>query len=184
MSVLPDFESKLSLKFLATLLVSTWVVCACATESATSDDALKVFLKSYLRDPVTKEDRTTRYSVASVSLDDRTPMKLVYISGQQWCGSGGCAALLLKPDQSSFKIIQKFTLVRLPIRVLSTKTAGWHDLAMWVRGGGISPAMVVLRYSGSKYPSNPSTAPSLRSTGLSDKGFDLPLKQEGEALYP
>jgi hypothetical protein len=181
--VISSLELKLSLKVSAVLLVSTWTLGACAAAPATSSDALRIFLQSSLKDPV-GEDRTTRYSVVSVSLDDKTPMKLVYISGQQWCGSGGCTVLLLKSDQSSFRVVQKFTLVQLPIRVLSTTTAGWRDLAFWVRGGGSLSTRVVLRYNGSKYPTNPSTAPSLQSEGLSDEGLDLPLKHEGEVLYP
>jgi hypothetical protein len=179
---LSNFELRFS-KILVALLMSTWALGACGAVPVRSDDVLRVFLQSYLKDP-TSEDSTTRYSTATVSLDGKTPMRLVYISGQQWCGSGGCTALLLTSDRSLFKVIQKFTSVQLPIRVLSTTTAGWHDLAFWIRGGGSSPVMVVLRYDGSKYPSNPTIAPSLDSTGLSDTGVELPLKHQGEALYP
>jgi hypothetical protein len=181
---LSNRRSRIWLKVAASLLIGTWAAYASAAETATSDGALRGFLQDYLKSHGLTEDRTTRYSVASVSLDDKTQMELVYISGQRWCGSGGCTALLLKPEQSSFKIIERFTLVRLPIRVLTEVTNGWHEIAMWVQGGGISGRTVVLRYDGAKYPSNPSTAPTLQSTGLPDSGLDLPLKREGEVLYP
>jgi hypothetical protein len=110
-------------------------------------------------------------------------MYLAYISGQRWCGSGGCAAFILERDHSSFRVIQEFSLARLPITVLPNRTNGWHDLAMWVRGGGItSPYIAVLRYDGSKYPTNPSTAPALQSA--ENTGRELPLKENGDLLYP
>jgi hypothetical protein len=110
-------------------------------------------------------------------------MELVYISGDTWCGSGGCFAVLLKADGSSFEVVQTFTLARLPIRVLPSVTNGWHDLALWVRGGGVPGRVAILRYNGSKYPSNPSMAPALKSNEL-PIGTDLPLEQSGYLLYP
>lgn len=110
-------------------------------------------------------------------------MDLVYISGDEWCGSGGCFAVLLEPNGLSFKVIQKFTLARLPIKILPSLTHGWHDLAMPVQGGGISGHVAVLQYNGSKYPSNPSMAPPLKSNDL-PSGAELPLQQFGDLLYP
>jgi len=130
------------------------------------------------------EDRTTRYSVAQVSINNGPAMKLVYLSGQSWCGSGGCTALLLKEVGMTFKIVNKFTLARLPIHVLPSTTKGWHDMTMPVRGGGVSDRVAILRYNGSRYPGNPSTAPTLSSSKLEDSGTELSLQLSGEPLYP
>jgi hypothetical protein len=164
-------------------LIGAWSACACAAESASNDGGLKLFLQGYLRDRLAMEDTTTRYSVAPVSLDDKTQMEMVYVSGDAWCGSGGCTALLLTRDRSSFEVIQRFSLARLPIRVLPNVTNAWHDMTMPVAGGGIVPGyLALLRHSGRNYPSNPSTA--ARFQGRQDGGRELPLTVQGELLYP
>jgi len=162
----------------------SWQISACAAVPSAGDAALKAFLQENLRGNPQIEDRTTRFVATPVSLDDTTPMELVYVSGQRWCGSGGCTAYLLKQEGSSFKVTQKFTLVRLPIRVLCSKSNGWRDVAMWVRGGGSSGHAVVLRFNGSRYPSNPSLAPAVTSAELAGCGQDLALSGAGESLYP
>jgi hypothetical protein len=169
-------------KLIVVVLVGTWSGLACAAEFVSSDPALKTFLQNYLKDRRGPEDHTTRYSAAPVSLDDRSQMYIVYISGQSWCGSGGCAALLVRQDRSSFEVLQRFTLARLPIRVLPSVTDGWHDVTMPVRGGGETGHIALMRYSGSNYPSNPSTAPALQ--GPQDVGRELALTLQGELLYP
>ncbi len=161
-----------------------WQMSACAAESAVSSVTLKAFLQERFRGEGQIEDRSTRFVAAPVSLDEKTPMELVYVLGQRWCGSGGCTAFLLKPEGSSFAVAQKFTLVRLPIRVLCSKSNGWRDIAMWVRGGGSSGHAVVLHFNGSRYPSNPSVAPAVTSGELAGCGQDLALSGAGEKLYP
>jgi hypothetical protein len=92
-------------------------------------------------------------------------------------------ALLLKPIGSSFEVIDRFTLVWLPIRVLPSKTNGWNDLAMRVQGGGILRGYTaVLKFDGHKYPTNPSVAPKLPAE-LADAGMEVPLKAEGAPVY-
>src|SRR6185312_5883971 len=51
---------------------------------------------------------------------------IVYLTGQEWCGSGGCTTLILEPKGSSYRLISKISLTRLPIRVLRCTTNGWH----------------------------------------------------------
>ena len=168
---------------MALAVVSLGTVSPGNAESQTGEQSLKTFLQSYLRDGLV-EDTTTKFSAASISLDEKTQMELVYLSGKDWCGTGGCTAFLLSRGQSSFKIIQKFTLVRLPIRVLCHRTKGWNDLVMWVRGGGGSGHTTVMRFNGSRYPSNPSSEPVATSAMLADCGQDLSLDGVGERLYP
>jgi hypothetical protein len=171
---------------MAALLVGTLPVGVCIAQGdVQSGIPLQVFLRNYLKDGSSSEDTTTRYSIAPVALHDSMQVILVYITGRRWCGSGGCTALLLKPEgSSSFKVIDRFTLVRLPIRILPSETNGWHDLAVWVEGGGVSPGYAaVLRFDGRKYPTNPSTAPAFNSAGLPDTAITLPLKEDGAFLY-
>ncbi len=50
-------------------------------------------------------------------------------------------------------------LVRLPVLIQDTTTKGWHDLSMFVTGGGITNGhWVILRFDGRRYHQNPSTA--------------------------
>gem|GEM_PF-3000259 len=164
-------------------IASLVIASSSLAESGPSDHALTVFLQGYLRDDQT-QGHTSRFSSAPLLLDEHTPMVFVYLSGPEWCGSGGCTALLIARDKKSFKLVQKFTLVNLPIRVLCSLTNGWHDLAFRVHGGGVSNHPVVLRFNGSRYPSNPSAEPVAESAALAGCGQDLPLGGVGERLYP
>ena len=138
------------------------------------------FLRNYLGG---EQDKTTRYSAAPVTLDTAGHETLVYVTGRSWCGSGGCTALLLRPNNKSFAVLDRFTLVRLPIAVLPSRTNGWHDLAMSVEGGGPVPGrMAILRFDGHRYPNNPSMAPKL-ATDVADGGTKVPLSERGSLLY-
>lgn len=163
------------------LLSVAQMVGVCASHGRGIDEgSVKAFLRGYFKGP---EDKTTRYSAAPVALDARSDEIVVYVTGRFWCGSGGCMALLLRPTNGSFKVINRFTLVRLPIVVLSSKTNGWHDIAMSVEGGGIVPGrMAILRFDGHKYPNNPSMAPKL-TTNLAGAGTKVPLSERGSLVY-
>src|SRR5215469_7969591 len=102
------------------------------------EESLKAFLQNCEGQLSSAAERTTRYTVAFVDLrGDGAKEVIVYLVGPRWCGSGGCTSLLLLPVGPSWKIMSKTTVTQLPIRVLSTKTNGWHDLGVWVQGGGI-----------------------------------------------
>lgn len=163
------------------VLSGAQMISACVAHGRGVDEgSVKAFLRSYFRGP---EDKTTRYSAAPVTLDAKGHEVIVYVTGRFWCGSGGCVALLLRPTDGSFKVIDKFTLVRLPIVVLPSKTNGWHDIAMSVEGGGIVPGrMAILRFDGHKYPNNPSMAPKL-PTRLAGTGTKVPLSEHGSLVY-
>jgi putative lipoprotein len=78
-----------------------------------------------------------------------------------FCGTGDCTMLVFKGTQSGFEFVFRFSLIRGPVLVSETKTHGWRDLIVEVSGGGIAPKQVALKFTGSKYPSNPSMLPSL-----------------------
>jgi hypothetical protein len=93
--------------------------------------------------------------------------------------------LILKPDGALFRVIARTTITRPPIRVLQTTTNGWHDIGVWVQGGGIQPGYTaVLPFNGKAYASNPTVPPARRTT--SDPGGEtlIPEAAAGILLYP
>ena len=92
--------------------VVVFTVCLLLVAQATAqvpsgmEESLKKFLQNYDGNPASADERTTRYSAAFVDLnDDGTSEALVYLSGPEWCGSGGCSLLILRPDGQSWKVI-------------------------------------------------------------------------------
>jgi len=148
-------------------------------------DSLKEFLRKYAIDPYSGEDKTTEYSFAFVSLSGSEKKEvIVYISGQTWCGSGGCIMLILKPTGSSYKIISKITIVRSPIRMLQSTTNGWHDIGVWVQGGGIRHGYeAVLAFNGKKYPGNPSVPPARRLSQKTEGEIVISGQEKTTPLY-
>jgi hypothetical protein len=124
------------------------------------EKSLGKFLQDYLRDPRMGEDRTTRYYPAFVDLkEDGTQAVIVYITGQNWCGSGGCTMLILAPQTSSYRVVARFTITWPPVRVLATKSHGWHGIAIWMQGGGIEPGYEAeFSFNGKTYVSDDKTS--------------------------
>ena len=153
-----------------------WLAQATAQSTSGSEESLKKFLQKFEGNSTSGAEKTTHYAAAFVDLKgDGTHEAIVYLMGPNWCGSGGCTSLILAPAGSSYRIITKTTITRLPIRALSTKTNGWRDLAVSVGGGGIQPGYETrLRFNGKKYPSNPSVPPAQK----------LRKKEEGTVVIP
>jgi len=152
--------------------------------SATQNNSLKKFLQSYIGVP-TDENKTTRYSAAFVDLrDDGTQKIIVYLTSNGWCGTGGCTTLILAPEGTSYRIVTKITVVRPPIRVLATKSNGWHDISVAARINGIEPAYeAILSFDGKTYPSNPSVPPARRAVENAAGEVVVPSTGEGTPLY-
>ena len=158
-------------------------VASCAAESQREDSSFQSFLQTYLGKDDLDVSIPTRFSSASIILDGKSSMKLVYVFGNMTCGTGGCTALLVMAEGSSYRVVQEFHTVRLPIRVLSTSTNGWRDIAAWRAGGGEEGYVEIYRYSGSKYQHDPSSSPKRRTWAGLD-GDDLPLREQGRELFP
>jgi hypothetical protein len=122
-------------------------------------------------------NESTRYSVAFTSLKDNEQDAVVYISGRAWCGSGGCTLIVLRPEGSSYQILNKKTLARLPIVVLQTKHNGWRDFTIPVSGGGATPGFSLFQFDGKGYR----LVKKLRSGA---EGQALPLDKQGAPLFP
>jgi hypothetical protein len=173
---------------------STLLVASCLAQSGhptitAQEMVLKTFLQGYSKDPRMDEYRTTRYFPAFVDLkDDGTQEVIVYLTNDGWCGSGGCTTLILAPKDSSYRVVTKITITRPPVRVLATKSNGWHDLAVRVQGGGVvSPYEAKLSFNGRTYPRNPSVDPARRLTGEVPGKVAVPLTaftEGGQPLYP
>ena len=151
-------------------------------------ESLKTFLKKYLPEPYPpfEKEGPTRYSSAFVDLAGNGAKEaIVYISGRGWCGSGGCVMLILVPEGSSYTVATETSITQLPIRVLATKSAGWHDISVFVAGGGIQPGYEAkLSFDGNTYPSNPSVPPASPLKNRVRGKIAISETAQGEPLYP
>jgi hypothetical protein len=136
--------------------------------------------------PSSDETKTTQYVSTFVDLnDDGTQEAIVYLTSDGWCGSGGCTTLIVAPEGSSYKVITKITITRPPIRVLTTKSTGWHDIAVGVHGGGIMHAYEAeLSFDGKTYPSNPSMPPARRLLEKVAGEVAVSATEKATPLYP
>jgi hypothetical protein len=144
-------------------LGSILIACACfAQQQHEPLPDQQESLRKFLRDA--GNDQETRYFSAFVDLrDDGVREAIVYFTNR--CGSGGCTTWILEPTGSSYRVVTRITIARPPIRLLNTKTNGWHDISVIVAGGGIMAAYEAkLSFDGKKYPGNPSIAPAQQLT--------------------
>lgn len=155
--------------------------------SSNQEARLKKFLQDYSGepDPTLEAQGPTRYSSALIDLkDDGMKEVVVYLTGRGWCGSGGCVMLILVPEGGSYKVITETTVTRLPIRILKTKSNGWHDLSVLVAGGGIQLGYeAILSFDGKTYPTNPTVPPAHPSEGKVQGQIVIPVAAEGKPLY-
>ena len=106
----------------------------------------------------------TSYVSAFADLNgDGRDEALVSLQSGLFCGSGGCALYIYTPAGASWREVAELTIVNAPVRLLNTRSRGWRDLAVHVRGGGMdSPYEARMRFDGRTYASNPSMAPRIR----------------------
>ena len=145
------------------LLWSILALLALCSSGAAQETQLQRFLQQYVTATIDiPEVSDTRYVAKFVHLrDDGAQQIIVYLIGPAWCGSSGSAPFVLIPSHSSYQIVTEISIVWLPIRVLDTKSHGWHDLGVWVRGGGIQARYEArLSFDGEQYPNNPTMPPS------------------------
>ncbi len=176
------------------VLVLTWLATggpAQAVHQPTpkEEENLRRGLQDYVGDPNSDGNKATRYFSAFVDLrDDGVDDAIVYLSDDGWCGSGGCTTLVLAPEGSSYRVVTRLTITRPPILVLATKSHGWHDIGVWMQGGGIQPGYEAeFSFSGKSYlyRGEPTLQPSerLRERVLPGKVV-VPRSAVGKPLYP
>jgi len=147
------------------------------------DESLKGFLQAYAG--TSDHGKTTRYSAAFVDLrGDKVQEAIVYLTSDGWCESGGCAMLILEPRDSSYRVVTKTTITQLPIRVLTTKSNGWLDLAVRVQGGAFPFGYEAgLSFDGKTYPTNAAAPPARKlERGLAGQVLILP-SAEAKPLF-
>lgn len=156
-----------SLNVPCTILIALCAFClrvnVCSAQpphhpTAMEEGRLQAFLSTFIGGSDRSAGEPAQFKSAFVDLkDDGRFDVLVYISGPRLCGSGGCGLVILAPSKSTYRVITSTTITWPPIRVLESKTNGWHDIGVWVQGGGIQPGYEAkLKFNGKKYPSNPS----------------------------
>jgi hypothetical protein len=152
--------------------------------SPASDPALVASLKKFVQ--TQDEEKKARYIAVFRDLnDDGKPEAIVYLEGSDWCGSGGCAAMVLGQTAGGWTTIADIGPIRLPVRVLQSKSKGWRDISVAVGGGGIVHGYeAMLPYDGRSYAENPTTAPARRLKGKAAGDVVIPASAKAEPLFP
>jgi hypothetical protein len=159
-----------------------------ADAAKANEAALRNYLSTRLGPPLPSMEKISpsRYSVAWIDLNgDGRPEALVYISGRDWCGSGGCRLLVLERRRSVFKVRANTMIAWTPVGVLRTTRRGWRDVTVEVHGGGVSPGYIAaLSFDGRRYPMNPSVAPARRVAPGERQDIVIPSEAKTALLYP
>lgn len=131
--------------------------------------------------------RQARFHLGVADLDgDGGDEGLVWLDDRDFCGTGGCNLLVLRRQGGSWQEVTRLTVTWPPVKILESRTNGWQDLSVYVRGGGIVRGYdAVLSFDGRTYPTNPSTPPAREGVGavrgqvVISGGHPLPLYPEG-----
>jgi hypothetical protein len=181
-----EFKSRFIIIFLVVICCSTCALCQRRPNIANESTNVRRFLQQYLGpDSYPSWSKSTHYFAQVVDLNgEGSNQVIVYLMNGGWCGSGGCTALILAPEKSSYRVVTRLTITWPPIRVLETRSHGWRDIGVWVEGGGIRPGYeAVLQFDGKHYPANPSVAPAKRLDKEVAGTVVVPKNVIGELLY-
>jgi hypothetical protein len=139
---------------LAALAVAT------AAAAAPPVAALREHLRQTLGPAVAAHD--TKVIIAWQDLNgDGRPEALVYVTGRNQCGSGGCNLEVLEQSPTGFRSRGHLTISRPPIGVLDVRTQGWRHITVWIAGGGVTPGYVAeVPFRGDRYAGNPTVPPA------------------------
>ena len=158
------------------------LLAACFATSQSSLDSLAKVLQGYVGTP-DAESKTTEFAVAFVDLrDDERKEAIVYLSSDGWCGTAGCTMLILAPEGTSYHVISKIPAVRLPIRVLTAKTNGWHNIGVVGRKSATEPLYeAILSFDGKSYPY---VSDGAELHGKIEGKIVMPATVKSKPLYP
>lgn len=106
-------------------------------------------------------DGKYRFALADLN-DDGLLDALVYFDNPVYCGSGGCVMQIYRGTRTGFEFVSSSTITVLPIRLLTEKRYGWKTLIV----GSGNTGNVLMRFSGSRYPANPSLQPKASQSNL------------------
>ena len=145
-----------------------------AVHSTSLEQSVKHFLETW-RNGFYRSDS---YTAVFPDLNgDGNPEAIVYLTGDGWCGSGGCSMLVLTQNaQHSWRIVGNISVTHRPISVLKSMSHGWHSIGVWESGGGIlKPYEAELLFNGKKYPFNPSMPPARKLSKPVPEEVVIPL---------
>lgn len=155
--------SKFSILLLMLIFVTGTLLKAQEVDPAITEKIKQVLAKSYATTPA--NDRNFIYNAVDLN-DDGKNEYLVGLTGSTFCGSAGCTMLVLN---NKFGINTKMTIVQFPVYVGApgTKevTKGYSHIYVSTKGVGY----VKMAWNGSKFPTNPSTAPKISESLISGK---------------
>ncbi len=112
------------------------------------------------------EDAASTRTVVRIVGEGPGRIALVYLVGMNWCGSGGCNLLILRPGAAGWEQVGNVSRVSNPVRVLTTSTNGLPDIGVTVSGGGGPPPYEAkVSFDGTAYPRFPSDEPLVGADG-------------------
>ena len=97
---------------------------------------------------------------------------LVLMLGRNWGGTGGQTLFIFRGVEKGFQFNGAMTCVRFPMEgsvcVMKSKSNGWRDLAVRLRGRGVGQKYAHMKFGGTRYPLNPTTEQELEDWPGSD----------------
>lgn len=151
--------------------------------SSTEEQRLRAWLIPHLRKGLAdSEDKLSyRYGYTLVDLnDDGKDEAIVTIWGRDTCGTGGCPMNVEVDRGGVWHELSETVRTREPIRILSTKHHGWHDIGV-IDGGGGMPCTIEspVTFNGRVYEGSPTDRPVRKGvhgrTVLTDDMVNRPL---------
>jgi putative lipoprotein len=148
-------------------------------ETSTREESLRRFLREQIRKKQFPGKDDTRYARALVDLNgDGKEEAIVFLEGRWWCGSGGCATLILTPEAVSWSVVAMVVTTDTPIRVLKTRSHGWRNITVITHDPGAAPYEAELQFDGKTYPFSPRIPVPKHAKGkvvISSPGAAIPL---------
>ncbi|WP_343555137.1 hypothetical protein [Sphingobacterium sp.] len=140
-------------------------------QKETTDTLVAQKLRGFLLDYLNKDlavmsadDRSFSYYALDLNADKKDEY-FIRLNGSYFCGSGGCTFLLL---DNTFKLINRFTVMKAPVFRSSKVTNGWNELIVH---GSTKDKFVHLVFDPNKgkYPANPTVE---KESDLAPSGHD------------
>ncbi|WP_298162971.1 hypothetical protein [Brevundimonas sp.] len=127
-------------------------VAPAASADPAADPALATAIANTLG-----EDAASTRTVVRIVGEGPGRVALVYLVGMNWCGSGGCSLLILRPGAAGWEEVGNVARVSNPVRLLTTSSNGLPDIGVTVSGGGgPAPYEARVSFDGQSYPRFPS----------------------------
>lgn len=110
------------------------------------------------------EEPATGYRVHREDLnDDGDEDALVLMLGRYWGGTGGQTLFVFRGAGQGFHFVSHMTCITGPmpgsVCVTRTRSGGWYDLAVRVKGGEAGTKYARMTFNGNQYPLNPTVRP-------------------------